>query len=270
MILVSKQCKIMSDLVVRSWLIFAYIPSRSYKIFSLGLLPNKQRNSYNHAYMLLKRCRPAPWTNSRSHLSHVQFWNLQASFPMHHIQGCYYHFMHTRITMLSYYKPPWPQHFRADRGHKERRGYNKDEDESGATGSEDKGSEKENSSYRWAFGSIQESTLLACIWKKKWVDNMGIDLVISWFRENWLYKNWPRGSWSNENWSRGSTPPHLNPWLCKKFTWMGRKQNKIGGHDGQPIPKLVGHLLHLLGHSTESRSLAISSLCLYNWEYKCE
>ena len=44
----------------------------------------------------------------------------------------------------------------------------------------------------------------------------------------------------------------------------------MGGHDGQPIPKLVGHLLHLLGDATESRSLAISSLCLYNWEYKCE
>ena len=39
---------------------------------------------------------------------------------------------------------------------------------------------------------------------------------------------------------------------------------KIGGHDGQSIPKLVDHLLHLLGHSTESRSLAISSLCLYS------
>ena len=54
---------------------------------------------------------------------------------------------------------------------------------------------------------------------------------------------------------------------------MGRGQNKVfkmGGHDGQPIPKLVGHLLHLLGHSTEPRSLAISSLCLYNWEYKCK
>ena len=46
--------------------------------------------------------------------------------------------------------------------------------------------------------------------------------------------------------------------------------SKMGGHDGQPIPKLVGHLLHLLGHATEFKSLAISSLCLYmyNWEYK--
>ena len=44
----------------------------------------------------------------------------------------------------------------------------------------------------------------------------------------------------------------------------------MGGHDGQPIPKFLSHLLHLLGYSTESRSLAISSLCLYNWEYKCE
>ena len=28
----------------------------------------------------------------------------------------------------------------------------------------------------------------------------------------------------------------------------------MGGHDGQPIPKLVSHLLHLamLGHATES------------------
>ena len=24
----------------------------------------------------------------------------------------------------------------------------------------------------------------------------------------------------------------------------------LSGHDGQPIPKLVGHLLHLLGHAT--------------------
>ena len=31
----------------------------------------------------------------------------------------------------------------------------------------------------------------------------------------------------------------------------------MGSHDGQPIPKLVSHLLHLLGHSTESRSLAM-------------
>ena len=46
--------------------------------------------------------------------------------------------------------------------------------------------------------------------------------------------------------------------------------SKMGGHDGQPIPKFVGHLLHLLGHATEFKSLAISSLCLYmyNWEYK--
>ena len=42
------------------------------------------------------------------------------------------------------------------------------------------------------------------------------------------------------------------------------------GHHGQPIPKLVGRLLHLLGHSTESRFLAISSLCLYNWEYNLQ
>ena len=26
----------------------------------------------------------------------------------------------------------------------------------------------------------------------------------------------------------------------------------MSGHDGQPIPKLVGHVLHLLGHATES------------------
>ena len=44
---------------------------------------------------------------------------------------------------------------------------------------------------------------------------------------------------------------------------------KMGGHDSQSIPKLVGHLLHLQGYATESRSLAISSLCLYNWEYMC-
>ena len=35
----------------------------------------------------------------------------------------------------------------------------------------------------------------------------------------------------------------------------------MGGHDGQPISKLIGHLLHLLGHATEPKSL-------YNWEYK--
>ena len=34
----------------------------------------------------------------------------------------------------------------------------------------------------------------------------------------------------------------------------------MSGHDGQPILKLVGHLLHLLGHATESRSLSVSSL----------
>ena len=37
---------------------------------------------------------------------------------------------------------------------------------------------------------------------------------------------------------------------------------KMGGHDGQSIPKLVSHLLHLLGHATESRFLATSSLCI--------
>ena len=35
--------------------------------------------------------------------------------------------------------------------------------------------------------------------------------------------------------------------------------SKMGGHDGQPIPKLIGHLLHLLGHATEFKSLAISA-----------
>ena len=31
-------------------------------------------------------------------------------------------------------------------------------------------------------------------------------------------------------------------------------------HDGQPIPKLVGHLLHLLGHTTEFRPFATTDL----------
>ena len=56
---------------------------------------------------------------------------------------------------------------------------------------------------------------------------------------------------------------YLNAHRC-----LPRRQNKVfkvSGHHGQPIPKLVGHSLHLLGHATESRSLAISSLCLYNW-----
>ena len=39
----------------------------------------------------------------------------------------------------------------------------------------------------------------------------------------------------------------------------------MGGHDGQLIPKLVGHLLHLLGRATESSYLYST----YNWEYKC-
>ena len=53
-----------------------------------------------------------------------------------------------------------------------------------------------------------------------------------------------------------------SPQLCMYI----REQNKVfkmSGHDGQPIPKLVGHLLHLLhllGHATESRSLSVSSL----------
>ena len=56
-------------------------------------------------------------------------------------------------------------------------------------------------------------------------------------------------------------------WMQKMMQHRGQnKVFKMGGHDGQPILKLVGHLLHLLGHATESRSLAISSLCLYNQE----
>ena len=38
---------------------------------------------------------------------------------------------------------------------------------------------------------------------------------------------------------------------------------KMSGHDGQPIPKLVGHLFYLLGLATESRSFAI---CLHHWK----
>ena len=33
---------------------------------------------------------------------------------------------------------------------------------------------------------------------------MGIDLVRSWFCENWFRENWSRGSWFHENWSRGT------------------------------------------------------------------
>ena len=56
----------------------------------------------------------------------------------------------------------------------------------------------------------------ACVWKNMymkyvyeivWVDHTRIDLVTSWFGENWLHENWPGGSGSNENWSHGSTPP---------------------------------------------------------------
>ena len=34
----------------------------------------------------------------------------------------------------------------------------------------------------------------------------------------------------------------------------------MSGHDGKPIPKLVGHLLYLLGHTTECRPIAVTSL----------
>ena len=42
-----------------------------------------------------------------------------------------------------------------------------------------------------------------------------------------------------------------------------RGQNKVfkmSGRDGQPISKLVGHLLHLLGHATESMLVQLGVL----------
>ena len=46
-----------------------------------ALLPNKQRNSYNHAYMLLKRCYLTPWTNS--FVCNFELEIIQESFSVH-------------------------------------------------------------------------------------------------------------------------------------------------------------------------------------------
>ena len=35
----------------------------------------------------------------------------------------------------------------------------------------------------------------------------------------------------------------------------------MGGHDGQPIPKLVGHVFHWLVHATEFKSLVYACTC---------
>ena len=49
--------------------------------------------------------------------------------------------------------------------------------------------------------------------------------------------------------------------LHQPTTYRGlNKVFKMRDHDGQPIPELVSHLLHLLGHTTECRPIAITSL----------
>ena len=79
-----------------------------------------------------------------------------------------------------------------------------------------------------------------------------------------LHMNWMAVQESDETISYYNIIYHtITLDIVKKFTWMGRGQNKMGGHNGQPIPKLVGHLLHLLGYISLSPDPLLSLVYAY-------
>ena len=96
--------------------IFSICPSIFYQVFTIHImkynqvfpmiyvfLPNKQQNSYNHAYMLLKDAAldVGLTLDPLSLMCDFELAIIQAlllNFPNASHRGCYYHFMHAPTT----------------------------------------------------------------------------------------------------------------------------------------------------------------------------